>query len=170
MIYLEPWTHDDAPFDKHIDLKKITDEAYFFVGVTTLQRVFCRRGRARIQSVLLQGLRGGSHTAGTVGGKKVAVFHLSQDGKNHQKPHIWGTFFHPSRSHGCIEKGGHFHLRLSTSCPPPVHLHLVHLLSTFVLVVLVALVVVLVVLRAAGRAPLAAVAHLSPRCHLTRWL
>jgi hypothetical protein len=34
------WTHDDAPFDKHTDLKKITDEADFFVGVTTLQRVF----------------------------------------------------------------------------------------------------------------------------------
>lgn len=33
------WTHDDAPFDKHTDLK-ITDEADFFVGVTTLQRVF----------------------------------------------------------------------------------------------------------------------------------
>ena len=122
VIYLEPWTHDDAPFDKHIDLKKITDEAYFFVGVTTLQRVFCRRGRARIQSVLLQGLRGGSHTAGTVGGKKVAVFHLSQDGKNHQKPAHLGHLFPPlSRSSGCIEKGGHFHLRLSTSCPPPVH-------------------------------------------------
>jgi hypothetical protein len=34
------WTHDDAPFDKHTDLKKIADEADFFVGVTTLQRVF----------------------------------------------------------------------------------------------------------------------------------
>jgi hypothetical protein len=28
----------------------------------------------------------GGGTAGTVGGKKIAVFHLSQDGKNHQKP------------------------------------------------------------------------------------
>ncbi len=49
------WTHDDTPFDKHSDLKKIAEEADFFMSVTTLQRVFATEAEHEFRACYYKG-------------------------------------------------------------------------------------------------------------------